>query len=185
MFNSKNYWINRYLNGGNSGRGSYNKNAVFKGEVINKFINENNVKTLIDFGVGDGNQLKYINTQNLKYIGIDISEFIISKCKKIFYNDPSKTFILDSDVDNNVKSDLVISCDVIYHLIEDHVFEKYMKKLFSMSQKYVIIYAPNKIKNEARHVKFREFIEYIFNNFTDYNLIERIKGNIGCPFYVF
>ena len=28
-------------------------------------------------------------------------------------------------------------------------------------------------------------IEYIFNNFTDYNLIERIKGNIGCPFYVF
>ena len=35
MFNSKIYWINRYLNGGNSGRGSYNKNAIFKGEIIN------------------------------------------------------------------------------------------------------------------------------------------------------
>ena len=57
MFNSRNYWNQRYLKGGNSGNGSYNNNAIFKGEIINKFIKNKNIKSLIDFGVGDGNQL--------------------------------------------------------------------------------------------------------------------------------
>ena len=161
MFNSRNYWTQRYLRGGNSGAGSYDKVAIYKGKIINKFIKNKNIKTLIDFGVGDGNQLKYIDTRNLKYIGIDISEFVISKCKNLFQHDPSKTFLLDLEVDKKTKSDLVISCDVLYHLIEDSIYNKYMKNLFSMSKKYVLIYARDEDLNLAKHVKFRKFSKYI------------------------
>ena len=49
-----------------------------------------------------------------------------------------------------------------------------MEKLFSMSKKYVIIYAPNLNNNEAIHVKKREFIEYIFDNYTKFNLIHKL-----------
>lgn len=40
MFNSRNYWNDRYKNRGNSGSGSYNKLAEFKTEIINNFIND-------------------------------------------------------------------------------------------------------------------------------------------------
>ena len=198
MFNSKNYWNARYLKGGNSGKGSYNNNALFKAEILNKFIKNNNIKTLIDFGVGDGNQLKYIDTQNLKYIGIDISEFIISKCKILFEHDPSKTFLLDTEFDKKTKSDLVISCDVIYNLIEDDVYKKYMTDLFSMSKKYVLVYSRDQDLNLATHVKFRKFSRYIKNNFPNWELIQHIPnkypqinlyGNNNnfspCDFYIY
>ena len=57
MFNSSKYWEDRYKNGGNSGAGSYNTLAKFKASVINHFIENNKIQSLIDYGVGDGNQL--------------------------------------------------------------------------------------------------------------------------------
>tara|TARA_Y100000816_G_C26108204_1_gene589889 strand:- start:5586 stop:6785 length:1200 start_codon:yes stop_codon:yes gene_type:complete len=185
IFDSKKYWNERYINGGNSGAGSYNHLAKFKAHVINNFVLNNQIKSIIDYGVGDGNQLKLINTENLIYTGFDVSEFIICKCKEEFKHDKTKKFIHTNNIDNELKADLVLSCDVIYHLIEEDVFKEYMENLFRFSKKYVIIYAPNINYNEADHVKKREFIEYIFNNYTTFNLIDRIKGNIGCPFYIF
>jgi 2-polyprenyl-3-methyl-5-hydroxy-6-metoxy-1,4-benzoquinol methylase len=184
MFNSTKYWNQRYINGGNSGAGSYNELSQFKADIINNFIENNQIKSIVDYGVGDGNQLKLINTENLIYTGIDVSEFIISKCKEEFKDDKTKKFIHIDNIDNELKTDLVLSCDVIYHLIEEPVYKEYMDNLFSMSKKYVIIYAPNINYNEAVHVKKREFIEYIFDNYTNFNLVKRIKGK-GCPFYIF
>ena len=82
MFNSGKYWNDRYLKGQNSGEGSYNHLAKFKADIINNFIEENQIKSIIDYGVGDGNQLKLINTEQMIYTGIDVSEFIIKKCKR-------------------------------------------------------------------------------------------------------
>ena len=138
MFDSKKYWNNRYINGGNSGAGSYNKLSNFKADIINNFIKKNEIKSVVDYGVGDGNQLKLFNTEKLIYTGIDVSKFIISKCKEEFKNDKTKRFIHSDNIDNELKGELVLSCDVIYHLIEEQVYKEYMEKLFLMSKKYVI-----------------------------------------------
>ena len=130
MFNSSKYWEDRYKKGGNSGAGSYNALAKFKSTIINDFISNNNIKLLIDYGVGDGNQLALINTSMLIYYGIDISPTIIEKCKNIYKNDNTKQFFLSSEFDANIKADLVISCDVLYHLIEDSVYYNYINELF-------------------------------------------------------
>ncbi len=58
---SDKYWEQRYAVGGNSGVGSYGKFANFKAEVINKFVREHKIKSVIEFGCGDGNQLKLAN----------------------------------------------------------------------------------------------------------------------------
>lgn len=176
MFNSKNYWNQRYINGQTSGAGSYNELAYFKADIINDFIEKNNIQTLIDYGVGDGNQLKLINTENKTYTGIDVSTFIVSKCKEIFKDDKTKNFIHTSNVNNELKAELVISCDVIYHLIEDDVYHEYMDRLFSMSQRYVIIYAKDEDINHCQHVKFRKFSNYIENNLQDWQLIKHIPN---------
>ena len=176
MFNSKNYWENRYKQGGNSGSGSYNNLALFKADIINDFIQKNNINTIIDYGVGDGNQLKLINTKNKIYTGIDVSETVISKCKNIFLEDKTKSFIHVDNINSNLKSDLVLSCDVLFHLIEDEIYEEYMKKLFNMSKKYVIIFAKNEDINHTQHVKFRKFSNYIEQNLSKWNLIEYIPN---------
>ena len=51
--NSEEYWIQRYNSGGNSGAGSYSKLAEFKAEIINDYIKDNNITTIIEYGCGD------------------------------------------------------------------------------------------------------------------------------------
>ena len=63
---SEDYWIKRYNLGGNSGAGSYDEFAEFKAEIINDFVGKNNVQGVIEYGCGDGNQLKYFEFKKYK-----------------------------------------------------------------------------------------------------------------------
>ena len=195
-FSSSEYWENRYAQGKNSGAGSYGLLAQFKAEVINQFVNENSIMSVIEFGCGDGNQLTLANYP--KYLGLDVSDTSINKCRVTFNGDSTKEFRLLNHY-NGEKADLVLSLDVIYHLIEDHVFHKYMETLFKASNKFVIIYSSDMvIGNTAEHVKHRKFTNWIKENKNDWNLFKFIKnkfpdhtgmGDIPntsfCDFYVF
>lgn len=176
MFNSRQYWENRYRRNMGSGSGSYNKLAIFKAQVINDFLEKNNVSSIIDYGVGDGNQLKFLNTSNRNYIGIDVSPTVIEKCKKLFGNNDTKRFILDTEINSDIHGDLVLSCDVIYHLVEDNVYTTYMKNLFQMATEYVIIYAKDQDIRHTEHVRFRNFTPYISNHFPEWQLIQHIPN---------
>lgn len=175
MFNSKKYWEERYKKNMGSGCGSYNKLAEFKACVINEFFNKHNISSIIDYGVGDGNQLKLLNTNNREYIGIDVSETVIQKCKQLFAGDASKTFLLDTEV-KELQADVVLSCDVIYHLVEDNVYTTYMLNLFKMAKKYIIIYAKDADVHHAQHVRFRKFTSYISKQFPEWRLIHHIPN---------
>lgn len=172
---SQDYWINRYKAGGNSGAGSYNNLAEFKGEVINDFVSENNVKTIIEFGCGDGNQLKYFKFPS--YIGFDISNEVLGICKKEFAGDKTKQF-LHIDEASNHRADLTMSLDVLYHLVEDETFDAYMIQLFDTADKYVIIYSCNFIDddNYFPHVRPRKFTDWVDENRKDFTLLEMIPN---------
>lgn len=66
------YWEDRYAAGGTSGLGSTGTIAQFKAEVINDFVEDRRIQTLIEFGCGDGNQLALARYEN--YLGLDISK---------------------------------------------------------------------------------------------------------------
>ena len=51
------YWEARYAAGGNSGKGSGGVFAEFKAEIVNTFVREHDIASVIDFGCGDGAQL--------------------------------------------------------------------------------------------------------------------------------
>ena len=68
---------------------------------------------------------------------------------------------MDNNFNNEEKADLSISLDVIYHLLEDHIFHLYMKNLFNSSNKYVCIYSSNVDGGWAKHVKHRKFTNWI------------------------
>jgi cyclopropane fatty-acyl-phospholipid synthase-like methyltransferase len=173
---SKNYWEERYAKGGDSGYGSYSKFAEFKAEYINKIIKENNLSTVLEFGCGDGNQLTLAEYPH--YIGLDVSSTIIDLCNEKFSEDKAKEFqVYDSfTYDKSIKCDISMSLDVIYHLVEEEVYNKYMEHLFSGSDKFVIIYSSNEYREQTFHEKHRKFTDWIKTNATDWKLIDRTEN---------
>lgn len=173
---SESYWEKRYSDGANSGAGSYGLLAEFKADVLNAFVTENHVQTVIEFGCGDGNQLR-LATYN-SYIGFDVSQTAIDQCKALFRSDPRKAFRLVSEYKGE-KSDLSISLDVIYHLIEDAVFEKYMRMLFNASNSYVIIYSSNTEQTDvdtSAHVRHRKFTSWVDSHLSDWKLADHLPN---------
>ncbi len=177
-FNSRTYWEKRYVAGGNSGAGSYNKLAEFKAEVINKFVQENNVSKIIEWGCGDGNQLKL--AEYPEYIGFDVSERAVKICKEKFSGDRTKQFIWcgDDNFQNREKGDLSISLDVIYHLIEDDVYEQYMERLFSSSNRFICIYSSDFEERSATHVRNRKFTDWVASHTNNEWRLLKIVRNI-------
>lgn len=169
---SSQYWNDRYALSGNSGAGSYGRLANFKASILNEFIEKNNIKSVIEFGCGDGNQLSLAKYP--KYIGVDIASTSIQLCKDKFSQDSSKKFYSLDEYDNNYQAELTLSLDVIYHLIEEDVYINYMNLLFNSSSKFVIIYSSNTNVNNSNnlHVKHRVFLESI--NLSIWKLKETI-----------
>lgn len=171
------YWEYRYQTGGNSGAGSFHILAEYKGEIINEFVRKNGINTVIEFGSGDGNQLKYFQFKD--YIGYDVSQTAILKCREIYQNDSTKRFEIYKDFQTE-RADLVLSLDVIYHLVEDEVYTDYMNKLFTASKAYVIIYSSNDDDHEnndvAWHVRHRKFTDYVSLKFPDFELTNFIPN---------
>lgn len=178
--NSADYWERRYKMGCDSGSGSYNRLAVFKAEVINDFVKQNNISSVIEWGCGDGNQLKL--AQYPEYVGIDVSPKVIEMCRTLFQADVSKSFYCNNQGELPVKIlegggyDLALSLDVIYHLVEDDIFEKYIEQLFLSSSKYVCIYSCDFDKRHAQHVRCRKFTDYIDKNEPEWKLIKKIPN---------
>lgn len=182
---SQEHWERRYVSGGTSGAGSYGKLAEFKAEVLNSFVQDFMIRSVIEFGCGDGNQLSVANYPS--YIGLDVSETAIKLCRERFRNDRTKSFFLYSpdcfvDMHSIFKAELALSLDVIYHLIEDRIFELHLNHLFSAAERFVIIYSSDTDTNnpyQAPHVKHRHFSLWVKAHFQGWNLLQRIPNKYG------
>ena len=173
---SKKYWEQRYQSGGNSGVGSYEYFAQFKADVLNLFVHRNDITSVIEFGCGDGNQLSLATYP--EYKGFDVSQTAINMCITKFLADKSKAFKLMDDYSGET-ADLVLSLDVIYHLIEDAIFESYMQSLFKASNQYVILYSSNSDDNvdfKGTHVKHRNFTKWIDQHLVTWALLDKIPN---------
>jgi len=177
---SDEYWEQRYVSRGNSGAGSYGRLAQYKSEVLNEFVKDNGISSVIEFGSGDGNQLSLAEYGS--YIGVDVSQTAVLACRKAFGGDASKTFLTVSEYDGET-AELSLSLDVIYHLIEDDVFNGYMETLFDAASRFVVIYASNKDEHpKAQHVKHRKFTDWVEAHRPDFALSAHIPNKF--PFDV-
>jgi len=173
--NSAEYWDARYSTGGNSGSGSYNELAWFKAEVLNEFVRDRAVSTVLEFGCGDGAQLALADYPN--YVGLDVSETAIGLCRARYSGDKSKQFHLIGGNQTQLAADLTLSLDVIYHLVEDAVFDRYMTGLFDASRKYVAVYASNEDRRGGGpHVRHRRFTTWIEQHRPDWRQVGFVKN---------
>lgn len=167
---SSSYWEKRYENGDNSGPGSYGRLALFKAEVINQFVRDHNVQSVIEFGCGDGSQLKLADYQH--YTGIDVSPSATELCRKTFAGDACKNFLsLSSPESETARAELALSLDVIYHLVENGVFEDYMTRLARAATRFICIYSSNiELPGHVPHIRHRHFTEWLAKNSPEWKL---------------
>jgi hypothetical protein len=179
------FWERRYQRGGTSGAGSYGVLARGKAEFLNAFVREHAVESVIEFGCGDGNQLSL--AEYPRYIGLDVSRSAIGLCQQRFAEDTSKSFFLYdgnyfADQAGIFVADLAISLDVIYHLVEDPVYETYMNHLFSAGRRYVVAYSTDAVMADmCPEVRHRRFTSWIERNRPQWRLAERVPGPGSGP----
>lgn len=176
ILDSTTYWEERYKNGGNSGAGSYHHLAEFKANVLNNYFSRNPKVKVVEYGCGDGNQLSMLRVS--EYIGYDVSSTIIAQNMERFKKDSTKHFrCIGDDMTEFEKADVVLSMDVIFHLVSDDVYERYMQRLFTHpGASCVIIYSTNTDRIRAPHVRDRKILPYIGERFPDWELFKRLSN---------
>lgn len=170
------YWRERYARGGDSGAGSYRHLAQFKADALNAFVQEHGIRSVIEFGCGDGNLLRYTNYPS--YFGLDISQHAIQRCVAAHGSDRTKKFALLDDYRGET-AELALSLDVIFHLVEDSVFAEYMRRLFAAAEKFVIIYSSDtddNTSNDAPHIRHRRFSKWIAQNAQGWKFSSIVKN---------
>jgi len=186
------YWERRYQRGRNSGAGSYNQLASFKARVLNNFVIENQIQSIIEFGCGDSNQLTLAKYP--AYIGLDVSQTAIEMCKVAFANDTKKSFYLYHplsfvDHHNLFVAELGLSIDVLYHLVEDDIYYTYLDHLFNAATKYIIIYSSNYDGSiSLPHIKHRLFYPDVKARYSSWELVNKIdnpNNHSSADFYFF
>ena len=95
----------------------------------------------------------------------------------LFANDPTKTFLHSSEVPSDLCSDLSLSLDVLYHLVEDAVFDRYMRDLFDAASRFVIVYSSNVDEpGPSPHVRHRRFTDWVERVRPDFELAEQVSN---------
>jgi SAM-dependent methyltransferase len=177
---SSDYWRRRYRAGLDSGAGSYGELAEFKARVLNEFVSLNDIRSVLELGCGDGNQLSLARYPS--YLGLDVSGEAIDLCTRRFAGDPTKAFLWYDPVrtvrmEPRLSADLVLSLDVIYHLLEDDVYDRHLELLFACSRRWAIIYSSNRpTRDAAWHVRNREFTGDVAARFPSFELAHVIEN---------
>jgi hypothetical protein len=172
-FSSGDYWEARYRGGGASGAGSVGRLARFKAAVINRFILENGVKSVIDLGCGDASQLGLLELPP-DYIGVDVSGSALLRCADRF---PGRRFVTPDKLRTVPPAELTLSLDVLYHLIEDTVFAATMRALFAWATRFVVIYASNSVTfSSSAHVRHRRFTDHVGATEPDWRLLAHLPN---------
>ncbi|MBK8965583.1 MAG: class I SAM-dependent methyltransferase [Saprospiraceae bacterium] len=138
------YWERRYARGGHSGAGSSGRLAAYKADWLNRFVQENAVQTILEFGCGDGRQVQRATYPD--YLGLDVAPSAIQRCRDLFAADPNKRFLVYDPCrfdPAGLKAELGLSIEVLFHLTEDDLYHRYLEHLFGAATRWVVIFAPD------------------------------------------
>ena len=154
MFKVIDYWERRYRNGRDSGAGSRGHYGKEKADSVNRLIAESNVRTVVDWGCGDGMIAARIIAP--RYIGLDVSPAALELCQQTADGPGREWHLYDGFTDPGVRGDLALSLEVIFHLVDDAMYRRYMELLFS-SAPLVCIVSSNRNERGEPHVLHRMF----------------------------
>jgi 2-polyprenyl-3-methyl-5-hydroxy-6-metoxy-1,4-benzoquinol methylase len=101
---------------GGSGAGSKLENIKEYVEVLQKYIDKPEVKTVLDLGCGDWQFSKFLDLSSVSYLGVDVVESVIESNSTSYSASNIKFISRDITTYEVPKADLIICKDVLQHL---------------------------------------------------------------------
>lgn len=197
----QNYWEPWYQREEiGSGDGSRGILLEYKANSLNAIYEKYHVGNVFDFGCGDGYLVSKLNCKT--YYGVDISETSVKLCnervnKPNFYFEKGHFYEQTIDVvaynytsKFKVSPDIVTCIDVLYHIIDEAVFNKTVENIFSIGAKVVVLYT---IPDEKALDKYiagmypRTMAPILSKVAKDYTMVERKKIQLGsnADFFIY
>ncbi|MEK7664832.1 MAG: class I SAM-dependent methyltransferase [Patescibacteria group bacterium] len=156
-------------------------------EFTNQFLeSHSDINTVVDIGCGDWQIGRHLNLGNKKYIGCDVSDYILKKTKAKFASANREFLHIDAVNDELPKGDLVILKEVLQHLcnrdacrilskisvfphviIQSSIYDNYDRQKFLPSS------------TDIRNGEFRPFNITQFDN--RYKLVKKYNGGVDYP----
>jgi len=106
---------------GGSGGGSKVENVKEYVDVLQKYIDKPEVKTVLDLGCGDWQFSKFLDLSSVSYLGVDVVESIIESNSTSYSASNIKFISRDITTYEVPKADLIICKDVLQHLCNKDV----------------------------------------------------------------
>ncbi len=162
--NTKKYWDDRFSsNDWENNRGRWQTQCFAKSQLEYFELNPNIKGPILDFGCGLGDAIPIYKEKfnNAEFIGIDISESAISKCREK-YGEIAKFY--QGSLKDVPKVEVIIASNVLEHISNDIEVAKGLL----MRCKYLYIIVPyNEYPLSSEHVN--QYKENYFNELGDYD----------------
>ena len=129
------FWEDRYMNDGKSGPGSRGIYRKKKWAIIKTVIP--GIHDVIDVGCGDLDFWEGLDCE--KYIGIDISETVISQ-NRIRRSEWSFIHADAGEYIKSLRAETVFCLDVLFHIMDDKNFTDILRNLCRYATKNLVIY---------------------------------------------
>lgn len=168
-------------------------------KFVSKFCQKNSIKKIIDIGCGVGRKLEYLNQKNsnLKIIGIDQKDPIAYCNENYNFGEWHADDFENSTLSQDIKSSLILSSDVIEHLIDPDLLLNYIKSKL-LPGGTVILSTPERDlfrgkdctnspnKHHIREWNFKEFEQYLESR--DFEIIDHfvqypVKTKLNMIFF--
>ena len=146
----------------------------FRVNFLNRFIRQNNVGELIQFGCGDGKL-----PQRLKvaaYTGVDTAAVILAQCCR--GAGPGRQFLADEELPAAATTDLALSVDAIPRLVADTEFNAHIRRLFDTARRHVIVQGGDAWPAWAAATPTRRLTAHVARFFPGW----RLAAHIPAPF---
>jgi 2-polyprenyl-3-methyl-5-hydroxy-6-metoxy-1,4-benzoquinol methylase len=101
---------------GGSGAGSKLENVKEYVDILQKYIDKPEVKTVLDLGCGDWQFSKFLDLSSVSYLGVDVVESVIESNSTSYSASNIKFISRDITTYEVPKADLIICKDVLQHL---------------------------------------------------------------------
>jgi 2-polyprenyl-3-methyl-5-hydroxy-6-metoxy-1,4-benzoquinol methylase len=116
---------------GGSGVGSKLENVKEYVEILQKYIDKPEIKTVLDLGCGDWQFSKFLDLSSVSYLGLDVVESVIESNSTSYSASNIKFISRDITTYELPKVDLIICKDVLQHLCNKDVVTTLVKIITS------------------------------------------------------
>ena len=134
---------------GGSGAGSKIENVKEYVEILQKYIDKPEIKTVLDLGCGDWEFSKFLDLSSVSYLGVDVVESVIESNSTSYSASNIKFISRDITTYEIPKADLIICKDVLQHLCNKDVVTILVKII--TSSKFSLItndFSPENTENK-------------------------------------